>query len=119
MKLFDIDSFKLSSDIKIIESLEHGSIILWQHFWNKLELGNVIRKCISKNKKHVSIDVAKYVEMMVVSRNSTPMSKLGTTRWKDRTSYKYMKNYNDLQWLYSFKLNNMYHIFNIRFSIFN
>ncbi len=96
MKLFDINSFKLNSDIKIIESLEHGSIILWQHFWNKLGLGNIISKCISKDKKHVSIDVAKYVEMMVVSRNSTPMSKLGTTRWKKRTSYKYMKGYENL-----------------------
>ncbi len=96
-RLFEIDTCKTSNDIKVIESLEHGNIILWKHFWDKLDLGKVIDKYISKEKSRVSIDVSKYIEMMVVSRNSNPLSKLGTTRWKSTTSYKYMHGYSELK----------------------
>ncbi|MCF6177658.1 MAG: IS1634 family transposase [Victivallaceae bacterium] len=95
-RLFKIDTCKTANDIKVLESLEHGSIILWKHFWEQLGLGKIISKYISKEKSKVSIDVAKYVEMMVVSRNSNPLSKLATTRWKETTSYKYMNGYSDL-----------------------
>ena len=95
-RLFEIDDFKTSNDIDVLESLEHGNIILWRKLWNILKIGQTIKKEVKKKNKRVSLDVSKYIEMMVVNRNSEPLSKLAVTRWKEITSYKYIKGYSSL-----------------------
>lgn len=96
IRLFQIEKYSLSEQVEIIESLEHGSIIFWQKLWNKLGLSGAIKKLSGSKNSRVKIDVEKYVEMMVVNRCVDPLSKLGATRWVDRTCYKAMKGYSDL-----------------------
>ena len=96
IRLFQIEKYSLSEQVEIIESLEHGSIIFWQKLWNKLGLSGAIKKLSGSKNGRVKIDVEKYVEMMVVNRCVDPLSKLGATRWVERTCYKAMKGYSDL-----------------------
>ena len=96
IRLFQVEKYSLSEQVEILESLEHGSIIFWQKLWNKIRLSDSIRKLTRSKKSRIKIDVEKYVEMMVINRCVDPLSKLGTTRWIERTSYKAMKGYHDL-----------------------
>ncbi len=44
----------------------------------------------------MKLEVAKYVQMMVVNRLVAPLSKLGASRWVETTCYKEMKGYSAL-----------------------
>ena len=96
IRIFKSEKYALSDQVQILETLEHGSIIFWQKLWNKMRISESITKLIKSKNKRIEIDVAKYVEMMVINRCADPLSKLETTRWIDRTCYKVMKGYNDL-----------------------
>jgi len=96
IRLFQVEKYSLSEQVEILESLEHGSIIFWQKLWNKIRLSDSIKELTRSKKSRIKIDVEKYVEMMVINRCVDPLSKLGTTRWIERTSYKAMKGYHDL-----------------------
>jgi len=96
IRLFQVEKYSLSEQVEILESLEHGSIIFWQKLWNKIRLSDSIKQLIRSKKSRIKIDAEKYVEMMVINRCVDPLSKLGTTRWIERTSYKAMKGYHDL-----------------------
>ncbi len=96
IRLFEIEDYALSDRIEVLECLEHGSILLWRALWNKMNLSRQIKSLMSKKESRIKIDVAKYVEVMVVNRCVSPLSKLGTTRWFDTTCYKMMKGYHDL-----------------------
>jgi len=96
IRIFKSEKYALSDQVQILESLEHGSIIFWQKLWNKMRLSESIKQLIKSKNNRIEIDVAKYVEMMVINRCADPLSKLGTTRWIDRTCYKEMKGYHDL-----------------------
>lgn len=96
IRLFEIEDYALSDQIEILESLEHGSIILWRALWKKMDLAHQIKILLSKKQSRIKIDVEKYVEVMVVNRCVNPLSKLGATRWFETTCYKMMKGYHDL-----------------------
>lgn len=96
IRLFQIEKYSLSEQVEIIESLEHGNIIFWQKLWNKMGLSGAIKKLTRSKNNRIKINVEKYVEMMVVNRCVDPHSKLGATRWIERTCYKVMKGYSDL-----------------------
>ena len=96
IRLFQVEKYSLSDQVQIIESLEHGSIIFWQKIWNKMNLSKTIRTLIRRQNKKIKIDAEKYVEIMVINRCIDPLSKLGATRWIERTCYKAMKGYHDL-----------------------
>ncbi len=96
IRLFQVEKYGISDQVDIIESLEHGSIIFWQKIWNKIGLSKEIRKLIRRKNKKITIDVEKYIEIMVVNRCVDPLSKRGATRWMERTCYKVMKGYHEL-----------------------
>jgi hypothetical protein len=96
IRLFQVEKYGLAEDVEIIESLEHGSIIFWRQLWNQMKLSPTIKKLISRKEGRIKIDVAKYVEMMVINRCAEPLSKLGATRWVGRTCYTAMKDYRDV-----------------------
>ena len=114
IKLFNVEKYALSEDVEILESLEHGSIILWKKLWDKLKLSLMIRKLLRKKKKKLSLEVEKYVEMMVVNRCIDPLSKLGGTRWIERTCYKSMKGYNELPLEVEYFYRSMDHLLSIK-----
>ena len=87
IRIFKLENYCLSEDVEMVESLEHGSIIFWQKLWNKMGLSSAIKKLTRSKKSRIKIDVEKYVEMMVINRCVDPLSKLGTTRWIERTCY--------------------------------
>jgi len=91
IRLFELDHYALSEDIEILESLEHGAIVLWQQLWMELGLSQIIRRQIRGHAKHVGLEVEKYIERLVVNRCVAPLSKLATTRWVQKTCYKAMK----------------------------
>lgn len=104
IRIFKLEQYALSDNIEIIDSLDHGDIIFWQKIWNTIDLSSVIKDHISyKHKKGLS-EVEKYIEMMVINRCIDPLSKLGMTRWIDRTCYKVMKDMSQL----SFDVNYFY-----------
>ncbi|KPA16877.1 transposase, partial [Candidatus Magnetomorum sp. HK-1] len=96
IRIFDIEKYGLSDDVEIIESLEHGSIIFWKKIWDQMNISEGIKKLINNQESRIKIDVEKYVELMVINRCAGPLSKLGTTRWIERTCYKAMKGFTDL-----------------------
>jgi transposase len=96
IKIFKLENYCLSEDVEMLESLEHGSIIFWQKIWDELDLSKIIKRQVKKKDKRVKLEVEKYVEMMVINRCVDPLSKLGVTRWIERTCYKEMKGYKDL-----------------------
>ncbi len=96
IRLFEIEKYGLSDQIEILESLEYGSIILWRALWKRMRLSKVITDSIHRKKNRISIEVSKYVEMMVINRCVNPLSKLATSRWRKTTCYAVMKNYADL-----------------------
>ncbi|ETR65632.1 MAG: transposase IS4 family protein, partial [Candidatus Magnetoglobus multicellularis str. Araruama] len=96
IRIFKSEKYALSDQVKILESLEHGSIIFWQKLWARVQLSETIKKLIKSKSNRIEIDVAKYIEMMVINRCADPLSKLATSRWIDRTCYKVMKGYHNL-----------------------
>jgi transposase len=96
IKIFKVEKYALSEDVEILESLEYGSIILWRKLWDKMGLSQMVRSQLRQKKTRVEIEAEKYIEMMVVNRCVDPLSKLGATRWIERTCYKAMKGYNEL-----------------------
>ncbi len=96
IRLFHIEEYGLCDQVEILSSLEHGSILVWRALWNRLELGRTVRAAIKREGGRSSIAAEKYVEMMVVNRCVTPLSKLATSRWMQTTSYSQLKSYADL-----------------------
>jgi transposase len=96
IRLFELDHYALSEDIEILESLEHGTILLWRKLWEELGLSDIIERQVCSKEKQVALEVGKYIELMVVNRCVDPLSKLGASRWVERTCYKAMKGYADL-----------------------
>jgi transposase len=96
IKLFQVEKYGLTNEIRIVESLEYGSIIFWRKIWNMLGLSSMIRKHIRLKERRVKISAEKYIEQMVINRCIEPLSKLGGSRWIERTCYKKMKGYSDL-----------------------
>ena len=96
IKIFEVEKYALSDQVEIVESLEHGSIILWRKLWNKLGLSQMIKSLLRQNKTKVEIEADKYIEIMVINRCVDALSKLGVTRWVERTCYKAMKGYQKL-----------------------
>jgi len=96
IKIFKVEKYAISEQVQIVESLEHGSIILWRKLWDKMGLSQMVRSQLRQKKTKVAIEAEKYIEMMVVNRCVDPLSKLGATRWIEQTCYKAMKGYNEL-----------------------
>jgi transposase len=97
IRLFDIETYGRTDDVEILESLEHGSILLWQTLWRRLKLGQEIQRLVKRGNRRLKLEVWKFVELMVVGRCIQPGSKLAGTRWYDSTCYKAMKGYQDLE----------------------
>ena len=96
IKIFQLETYSVSEDVEIIESLEHGSIIFWQKIWEQLELTKIITKHIKRKDKRIKLPIEKYIQMMTINRCINPLSKLAVTRWYDTTCYKEMKGFSDL-----------------------
>jgi transposase len=96
IRLFQIEKYGLSNEFEILASYEHGSIILWRKLWNSLELSKMIQKHLRLDTGRIKLEVDKYIEMMVMNRCIEPLSKLGGSRWIERTCYKVMKGYDCL-----------------------
>jgi transposase len=96
INIFKVEKYALSEQVEIVESLEHGSIVLWRKLWNKMGLSQMIRSQLRQTKTRVEIEAEKYIEMMVINRCVDALSKLGATRWIERTCYKAMKGYHEL-----------------------
>ena len=96
IRLFQANQYALSDDVEILESLEHGSILLWQKLWNDLNLSEIVSREVHRKEKQVTLAVAKYIQIMVVNRCVAPLSKLGATRWVETTCYKVMNGFADL-----------------------
>ena len=96
VRLFQLESHIVTDGIEVVECLEYGSIIFWQALWDEFDLSDIILRSITKQHKHVTIEAEKYVQIMVINRCVNPLSKLGATRWVERTGYKQMKSFADL-----------------------
>jgi transposase len=96
IRLFKLETHALSEDVEILESLEYGSIIFWQQLWNTMALSRIISQAMAQQAPHVALEVEKYIQIMVVNRCVDPLSKLGATRWVERTCFKKMKGVADL-----------------------
>lgn len=122
IKIFKLENYCLSEDVQMLESLEHGSIIFWQKIWDELGLSKIIKRQVSMKDKRVKLEVDKYVQMMVINRCVDPLSKLGVTRWIERTCYKEMKGYKDLDFDVTYFYRSMDHLLkikdNLEFAIF-
>ncbi|MCP5006422.1 MAG: hypothetical protein GY941_21160, partial [Planctomycetes bacterium] len=81
IKIFKVEKYALSDQVEIVESLEHGSIILWRKLWNKMGLSQMVKSQLRQEKTKVEIEAEKYIEMMVINRCVEALSKLGVTRW--------------------------------------
>lgn len=95
-KLYDMKKYELSDEVVILDSLEYGSIILWRKLWKQMGISKIINKLHKKKYPKVEMDLAKYIEMMVVNRCIDPSSKLGIIRWLETTCYKEMEGYSAL-----------------------
>ena len=97
IKIFKLEKYSLTDEVKIVESLEYGNIVFWQKLWNKFGLSDIIKKGVKRKDNRIQLEVEKYIEMMVVNRCINPNSKLGVTRWLSETCYKEMKGYSHLK----------------------
>jgi transposase len=93
IRLFELDQYALTEDIEILESLEHGTILLWRKLWEELGLSKIMESKVQVKETRVALEVGKYIELMVVNRCVDPLSKLGASRWVERTCYRAMKGY--------------------------
>jgi len=96
IRLFEIEEYGLADQVEILKSLEYGSIVLWRGLWKRMRLSETVAAEVKRAESRISIDVAKYVELMVVNRCVNPLSKLATSRWMDTTCYAAMAGYSDL-----------------------
>lgn len=96
-RIFEIEDYTETEDIRISEVLEHGSILLWRKIWNMLGLSGIIDEQVHQSESRIKLDAVRYIEMMVVNRCISPLSKLATSRWVETTSYKIMKDYSPLK----------------------
>ncbi len=96
VRIFKLDEYVLNKDIEILESLTYGSILVWRTLWQKMKLSGLITDHLKRHHRDLSIDVAKYVELMVVNRCTQPLSKLAVTRWFETTCYKELQDFSDL-----------------------
>jgi transposase len=108
--------------VQLLESLEHGSIIFWQKIWDELGLSKIIKRQVRQKDKRIKLEVDKYVQMMVINRCVDPLSKLGVTRWIERTCYKEMAGYKDLDFDVTYFYRSMDHLLKVKddleFAIF-
>ncbi len=104
IKIFKSEKYTQTDGIDIIESLEHGGIILWQKIWNELRLTTKIKKLVKLKNSKIELEAEKYIEIMTINRCIEPLSKLGVTRWIESTCYKEMKGYKGLD----LEVNNFY-----------
>ena len=122
VRIFKLEKYCLSEDVQILESLEHGSIIFWQKIWDELGLSKIIKSKVKLKDKRIKLEVDKYVQMMVINRCVDPLSKLGVTRWIDRTCYKEMTGYKDLDFDVTYFYRSMDHLLSVKddleFAIF-
>ena len=114
IKIFKLEKYSLSDEVKMIESLEYGNIVFWQKLWNKFGLSEIIGKEVKKKDKRIQLEVEKYVQMMVVNRCINPNSKLGVTRWLSETCYKEMKGYSHLNTDVAYFYRSMDHLLKIK-----
>ncbi len=114
IKIFKLEKYSLSDEVKMIESLEYGNIVFWQKLWNKFGLSEIIGKEVKKKDKRIQLEVEKYVQMMVVNRCINPNSKLGVTRWFSETCYKEMKGYSHLNTDVTYFYRSMDHLLKIK-----
>ena len=117
IRIFKLENYCLSEDVEILESLEYGSIIFWQKLWDELELSKIIKSQMRIKDKKVKLEVEKYIETMVINRCVDPLSKLGVTRWIERTCYKEMKGYRDLPLDVTYFYRSMNHLLKIKDEI--
>jgi len=117
IRIFKLENYCLSEDVEILESLEYGSIIFWQKLWDELELSKIIKSQMRIKDKKVKLEVEKYIETMVINRCVDPLSKLGVTRWIERTCYKEMKGYRDLPLDVTYFYRSMDHLLKIKDEI--
>ena len=96
IRLFEIGEYALADQVEILQSLEHGNIILWRYLWNRLNLSKIISDNVIRQDRRITIDVCKYIEIMAVNRCINPLSKLAASRWMDITCYSVMKGYSPL-----------------------
>ena len=122
VRIFKLEKYCLSEDVQILESLEHGSIIFWQKIWDDLGLSKIIKNQVKLKDKRIKLEVDKYVQMMVVNRCVDPLSKLGVTRWIERTCYKEMAGYKPLDFDVTYFYRSMDHLLSVKddleFAIF-
>ena len=122
IKIFKLENYCLSEDVQMLESLEHGSIIFWQKIWDELGLSKTIKSQVRMTDKRIKLEVDKYVQMMVINRCVDPLSKLGVSRWIERTCYKEMTGYKDLDFDVTYFYRSMDHLLKIKddleFAIF-
>ncbi len=122
IRIFKLENYCLSEDVQLLESLEHGSIIFWQKIWDELGLSKIIKSHVQLKNKRIKLEVDKYVQMMVINRCVDPLSKLGVTRWIERTCYKEMAGYKDLDFDVTYFYRSMDHLLKLKddleFAIF-
>ena len=122
IRIFKLENYCLSEDVQLLESLEHGSIIFWQKIWDELGLSKIIKSQVKLKNKRIKLEVDKYVQMMVINRCVDPLSKLGVTRWIERTCYKEMAGYKDLDFDVTYFYRSMDHLLKVKddleFAIF-
>ena len=114
IRIFKLENYCLSEDVQLLESLEHGSIIFWQKLWDQLGLSKIIKSQVKLKDKRIKLEVDKYVQMMVVNRCVDPLSKLGVTRWIERTCYKEMAGYKDLDFDVTYFYRSMDHLLKVK-----
>lgn len=114
IRIFQLETYCLSEDVQMLESLAHGSIIFWQKIWNELGLSKIIKRHVKLKDKRIKLEVDKYVQMMVINRCIDPLSKLGLTRWIKRTCYKEMVGYKDLDFDVTYFYRSMDHLLSVK-----
>jgi transposase len=117
IRIFKLENYCLSEDVQLLESLEHGSIIFWKKIWDDLGLSKIIKRQVRMKDKKVKLEVDKYVQMMVINRCVDPLSKLGATRWIERTCYKEMQGYKDLDLDVTYFYRSMDHLLKVKDDI--
>jgi transposase len=114
IRIFQLETYCLSEDVQMLESLAHGSIIFWQKIWDELGLSKIIKRHVKLKDKRIKLEVDKYVQMMVINRCIDPLSKLGLTRWIKRTCYKEMAGYKDLDFDVTYFYRSMDHLLSVK-----
>ncbi len=96
IRIFSLESHCSTNNVQILSSLEYGAIIVCRKIFKTLDIDKTINKNLSKSNIRLKLDVAKYVEIMVINRCINPLSKLGVTRWIPTTCYSVMNEFKKL-----------------------